>query len=470
MPSGLSAFSELGSTLKQAVEGAVAAARLDNSVDAPQQQPAVWEERQALKPLLKGALLELEGVEGTFAFVPPGRTLVSREGGDVLTVFSDVGPAKERDETWLNANVKTAWLGICTIEGKAGARAALKVANIPATVSPVAATPITMAVVTVGGSAQQPQEIVKALKQLGLSGQGRPWGGGAQGVALVAADGVPKADDAAAIMISATAFVGGGAFAASTVASLVTLGLEVVDGNVQCGRAARIMCAVADAGGLASELAVALATTESAAAGGDARPADLPPRPPIAASPPQAGVAALAAGATSFTHLYNAMSPLHHREPGIVGAALAHAKYAELIPDLLHVHPGAMRVALRSIPCLYCVTDSTAAAGMPDGEYKLGSHTVTKCLGGVRLADGTLAGSFTDGDLRRMLDRDIDIRKATIDEVMVAQPITIEPGHLAAEALQIMETRKINGLMVCDKDHKPLGAFNMQDLLRAGVV
>lgn len=105
------------------------------------------------------------------------------------------------------------------------------------------------------------------------------------------------------------------------------------------------------------------------------------------------GVAALEAGASSFTHLYNAMSPLHHREPGIVGAALAHARYAELIPDLLHVHPGAIKVALRAIPCLYCVTDSTAAAGMPDGEYRLGSHTVTKCLGGVRLPDGTLAGS-----------------------------------------------------------------------------
>jgi len=52
-----------------------------------------------------------------------------------------------------------------------------------------------------------------------------------------------------------------------------------------------------------------------------------------------------------------------------------------------------MRVALRSIPCLYCVTDSTAAAGMPDGQYRLGRHRVTKCLGGVRLADGTLAGS-----------------------------------------------------------------------------
>jgi N-acetylglucosamine-6-phosphate deacetylase len=57
------------------------------------------------------------------------------------------------------------------------------------------------------------------------------------------------------------------------------------------------------------------------------------------------------------------------------------------------VHPGAIRVAMRAIPCLYCVTDSTAATGMPDGEYQLGRQTVTKCLGGVRLKDGTLAGS-----------------------------------------------------------------------------
>ncbi|MET0207715.1 MAG: N-acetylglucosamine-6-phosphate deacetylase [Burkholderiaceae bacterium] len=105
------------------------------------------------------------------------------------------------------------------------------------------------------------------------------------------------------------------------------------------------------------------------------------------------GVAALARGAGGFTHLFNAMTGLHHREPGMVGAALAHAQYAEVIPDLLHVHPGAIRVALRSIPCLFCVTDSTAAAGMPDGEYSLGRHRVTKCMGGVRLPDGTLAGS-----------------------------------------------------------------------------
>jgi len=118
-------------------------------------------------------------------------------------------------------------------------------------------------------------------------------------------------------------------------------------------------------------------------------------------------VAALERGASGFTHLYNAMSALHHREPGVAGAALAHATYSEIIPDLLHVHAGAIKVALRAIPCLYCVTDSTAAAGMPDGEYKLGRHTVTKCLGGVRLPDGTLAGSTLTMDqaLRNLVER-----------------------------------------------------------------
>jgi N-acetylglucosamine-6-phosphate deacetylase len=103
--------------------------------------------------------------------------------------------------------------------------------------------------------------------------------------------------------------------------------------------------------------------------------------------------AALAAGASGFTHLFNAMSGLHHRAPGAVGAALAHARYAELIVDLEHVHPGAIRTALRAIPHVYCVTDSTAATGMPDGEYALGRHQVRKCGNGVRLPDGTLAGS-----------------------------------------------------------------------------
>jgi N-acetylglucosamine-6-phosphate deacetylase len=118
------------------------------------------------------------------------------------------------------------------------------------------------------------------------------------------------------------------------------------------------------------------------------------------------GVAALRSGASGFTHLFNAMTGLHHREPGMTGAALAHAEFAEMIPDLVHVHPGAIRTALRAIPRLYCVTDATAAAGMPDGAYRLGSQPVNKCLGAVRLADGTLAGSTLTMDqaLRNLVE------------------------------------------------------------------
>jgi N-acetylglucosamine-6-phosphate deacetylase len=127
------------------------------------------------------------------------------------------------------------------------------------------------------------------------------------------------------------------------------------------------------------------------------------------------GVKALECGAAGFTHLFNAMPGLHHRDPGMVGAALAHAQYAEIIPDLLHVHPGAIKVALRSIPHLYCVTDSTAAAGMPDGQYMLGRQVVHKCMGGVRLADGTLAGSTLTMDqaLRNLVSIGLDLADAS---------------------------------------------------------
>jgi N-acetylglucosamine-6-phosphate deacetylase len=127
------------------------------------------------------------------------------------------------------------------------------------------------------------------------------------------------------------------------------------------------------------------------------------------------GVKALEHGAAGFTHLFNAMPGLHHREPGMVGAALAHAQYAEIIPDLLHVHPGAIKVALRSIPQLFCVTDSTAAAGMPDGEYMLGRQVVHKCMGGVRLADGTLAGSTLTMDqaLRNLVSIGLPLAEAS---------------------------------------------------------
>ena len=127
------------------------------------------------------------------------------------------------------------------------------------------------------------------------------------------------------------------------------------------------------------------------------------------------GVAALKAGASGFTHLFNGMTPLHHREPGMVGAALAHAEYAELIPDLQHVEPGAMLAALRAIPKLYAISDATAATGMPDGEYALGPQRVYKCAGCVRLATGSLAGSALTMDqaLRNLVELGLDLIDAS---------------------------------------------------------
>ncbi len=85
-------------------------------------------------------------------------------------------------------------------------------------------------------------------------------------------------------------------------------------------------------------------------------------------------------------------------------------------------------------------------------------------------SDGRLAGVFTDGDLRRTLDRNLDIQTATIDEVMTPHGKTARPEMLAAEALKIMEDHKILALVVVDGDDHPVGALNMHDLLRAGVM
>ncbi|UFQ98419.1 KpsF/GutQ family sugar-phosphate isomerase [Pseudomonas wenzhouensis] len=84
--------------------------------------------------------------------------------------------------------------------------------------------------------------------------------------------------------------------------------------------------------------------------------------------------------------------------------------------------------------------------------------------------DGRLAGIFTDGDLRRTLDRGIDARQALIDEVMTPHGKTARAEMLAAEALKIMEDNKINALVVVDDLDNPVGALNMHDLLRAGVM
>ena len=84
--------------------------------------------------------------------------------------------------------------------------------------------------------------------------------------------------------------------------------------------------------------------------------------------------------------------------------------------------------------------------------------------------DQQVLGIYTDGDLRRTLDKNIDVHTATIEDVMSRNCITVNQGILAAEALKIMQDKKINGALVTDENNKLVGALNMHDLLQAGVV
>jgi N-acetylglucosamine-6-phosphate deacetylase len=111
-------------------------------------------------------------------------------------------------------------------------------------------------------------------------------------------------------------------------------------------------------------------------------------------------LAAIAAGATSSTHLFNAMRPLDHREPGIVGTVLDRADiYAEAICDGVHVHPAIIRLWLKmkGEERAILVTDGMSATGVPDGTYKLGDFEVV-VKDGVCLSGETLAGSVLTMD------------------------------------------------------------------------
>ncbi|GHD61654.1 KpsF/GutQ family sugar-phosphate isomerase [Jeongeupia chitinilytica] len=94
-----------------------------------------------------------------------------------------------------------------------------------------------------------------------------------------------------------------------------------------------------------------------------------------------------------------------------------------------------------------------------------------KGMGMTAVVDGAgvLVGVFTDGDLRRALDDGRDVLATPVAQVMTRNPLTIDADHLAAEAVQVMEQRRINGLLVLDAG-KLVGALNMHDLLRARVV
>jgi len=124
------------------------------------------------------------------------------------------------------------------------------------------------------------------------------------------------------------------------------------------------------------------------------------------------------------------------------------------VSDLMHTGDEIPRVA----------PDASLSQGMLEMTSK-GLGMTAICTEG-----GQLQGVFTDGDLRRALDRDVDIRSATMAELMTEGGKTAAPEMLAAEAVHILEKNKINALLVVDGNNKVVGALNIHDLFRAGVM
>lgn len=153
---------------------------------------------------------------------------------------------------------------------------------------------------------------------------------------------------------------------------------------------------------------------------------------------------AFAAGASMATHLYNAMSQIGNREPGVVGAVLdSEGVTAGLIADGIHVHPASIGAALRAkrgAGKIFLVTDAMSQTGTDLQEITLNGRTITRANGALRLADGTLAGA--DLDMIDAVNYVIDVIGVEAEEAFrmaslyaaQALGVEVEHGHLAPRA------------------------------------
>ncbi|AOT70321.1 N-acetylglucosamine-6-phosphate deacetylase [Geosporobacter ferrireducens] len=138
---------------------------------------------------------------------------------------------------------------------------------------------------------------------------------------------------------------------------------------------------------------------------------------------------AIKLGARSITHIFNAMTPLHHRNPGVVGAAMDDKDVnCELIADNIHIHPAIQRILLKvkGTEKIVLITDSMRASGMEEGCYKVAGQTVIVKDNSARLENGTLAGSILTMD--RALKNFRDNTGVPIEEAV--KTVTFNPARL----------------------------------------
>ncbi|MCD8383046.1 MAG: N-acetylglucosamine-6-phosphate deacetylase [Clostridiales bacterium] len=147
-------------------------------------------------------------------------------------------------------------------------------------------------------------------------------------------------------------------------------------------------------------------------------------------------MAAYDAGASHATHLFNAMPPLHHREPGVIAAASDAGATVELITDGLHIHPSVIRLTQRLFgDRLVLVSDSLRCAGMPDGDYVLGGQAITMKAGKATLSGSdTLAGSsihLMDG-LRRAVSFGVPLAAAVTAATLTPAKVIHREGEIGS--------------------------------------
>lgn len=140
-------------------------------------------------------------------------------------------------------------------------------------------------------------------------------------------------------------------------------------------------------------------------------------------------------GVNSFTHLFNGMKGIHHRQPGTAGAALNSSAFTGVIADGLHLHPGAIKLVekMKSEKRVYLVSDAIAAAGMEDGEYVLGDQEIIVENGLAKLNDGTIAGSTLTLD--QAVENYVKFSEATLLDAV--RTVTLNPAKLLGKTDQL---------------------------------
>ena len=168
--------------------------------------------------------------------------------------------------------------------------------------------------------------------------------------------------------------------------------------------------------------------------------------------------AGIDAGITHVTHLFNAMTPLNHREPGVVGASLASDKVTcELIADTFHINSGLFRLIYeQKKDKLILITDCTRAGGLEDGEYDLGGQMLTKKGIECRLPDGTIAGSVLN-----LNDALYNFRKHTgLNDYEVIALSSVNPARLIGDETRgSLENGKRADIVIFDNNFRVMKTF-----------